>query len=112
MLISQTREEAWLITGDYNELLDNSEKEGGPPRWEGSFVAFRSFVTQAGLWDVPFSENSLSWCGVRYNYLIHSRLDRAMANCSWSEMFPAAHCKYLRFEGSDHIPLITYYDRT
>lgn len=112
MLISQSREEAWLITGDYNELLDNSEKEGGPLRWEGSFVAFRSFVTQAGLWDVSFSGNSLSWRGVRYNHLIHSRLDRAMSNCTWYEMFPAAHCKYLRFEGSDHRPLITFFDRT
>lgn len=45
MLIAQNREEAWLISGDYNELLDKSEKEGGPLRWEGSFVAFRSFVT-------------------------------------------------------------------
>lgn len=111
MLISQSREEAWFITGDYNELLDNSEKEGGPLRWEGS-LAFRSFVTHAGLWDVPFSGNSLSWRGVRYNHLIHSRLDRAMSNCTWSEMFPTAHCKYLRFEGSDHKPLITFFDRT
>lgn len=35
-----------------------------------------------------------------------------MANCTWSEMFPAAYCKYLRFEGSDHRPLITFFDRT
>lgn len=112
MLIAQHRDKAWLISGDYNDLLDNSEKEGGPPRWEGSFVAFRSFVTQAGLWDVPFTGNLLSWKGVRYNHMIHSRLDRAMANCSWSEAFPAAHCEYLRFEGSDHRPLIVFFDQS
>ncbi|KAL0716010.1 hypothetical protein Bca4012_065332 [Brassica carinata] len=112
MLIAQHRDEAWLISGDYNELLDHSEKERGPPRWEGSFVAFRRFVTQAGLWDVPFTGNPLSWRDIRYNHLIHSRLDRVMANRSWSEAFSAAHCKYLRFEGSDHRPLIVFFDRS
>lgn len=50
--LGSNRDEAWLVTGDFNELLDNSEKIGGPARWEGSFVAFRSFITQSGLWDL------------------------------------------------------------
>ena len=33
-------EEAWLVVGDFNDLLDNSEKIGGPLRWEGSYLAF------------------------------------------------------------------------
>ena len=45
-------EEAWLIVGDFNDLLDNSEKLGGPLRWEGSFLAFQSFVSQMGMWDM------------------------------------------------------------
>ena len=35
----------WLLTGDFNDLLDNSEKVGGPLRWEGSFLSFRNFVS-------------------------------------------------------------------
>lgn len=31
-----------------------------------------------------------------------------MANCSWSEAFPMGRSSYLRFEGSDHRPLLTY----
>ncbi|KAL0722453.1 hypothetical protein Bca4012_037052 [Brassica carinata] len=54
-----------VVTGDFNELLDNSEKVGGPVRWEGSFIAFRSFVTQAGLWDLQHTGNQLSWRGTR-----------------------------------------------
>lgn len=104
------RDESWLIAGDFNDLLDNSEKEGGPARWEGSFLSFRSFVSQMGLWDLPHSGNHLSWRGTRYSYFIQSRLDRAMANCSWFERFPAGRCEYLRFEGSDHRPIVIHFD--
>lgn len=39
-LDSTRADSAWLLTGDFNDLLDNSEKVGGPLRWEGSFLAF------------------------------------------------------------------------
>lgn len=104
------RDKAWLLTGDFNDLLDNSEKVGGPLRWEGSFLSFRSFVSQMGLWDLQHSGNHLSWRGTRYNHFIQSRLDRAMANCSWFERFPAGRCAYLRFEGSDHRPIVIHFD--
>ncbi|KAG2271460.1 hypothetical protein Bca52824_066015 [Brassica carinata] len=105
------RTEPWLLTGDFNDLLDNSEKVGGPLRWEGSFLAFQNFVSENGLWDLQFSGNSLSWRGTRYSLFIQSRLDRAMANIDWMEMFPAARSEYLRFEGSDHRPLVTHFDK-
>lgn len=47
------RNEAWLLTGDFNDLLDNSEKIGGPARWEGSFLSFRNFVSQMGFMGSP-----------------------------------------------------------
>lgn len=111
--LSQTgldRDSSWLLTGDFNEILDNTEKVGGPARWEGSFTSFRSFVSQNGLWDLRHSGNQLSWRGNRYSHFIRSRLDRSMANCFWSEQFPMGRSSYLRFEGSDHRPLITYFN--
>ncbi|KAL0740038.1 hypothetical protein Bca4012_081551 [Brassica carinata] len=109
--LGSLRSSAWLITGDFNDLLDNDEKEGGPLRWEGSFLSFRNFVSQNGLWDLQFSGNSLSWRGTRYSHFIQSRLDRAMANIEWMELFPAGRSEYLRFEGSDHRPLLTHFDQ-
>ncbi|XP_056842911.1 uncharacterized protein LOC130495527 [Raphanus sativus] len=35
-----------------------------------------------------------------------------MVNCSWSEAFPMGRSCYLRFEGSDHRPLITYFNNS
>jgi len=103
------RTSAWLLTGDFNDILDNSEKQGGPLRWEGSFLVFRSFVSQNGLWDIKHSWNPFSWRGTRYSHFIKSRLDRALGHCSWSELFPQSRCEYLRLEGSDHRPLVTYF---
>ncbi|KAG2301147.1 hypothetical protein Bca52824_029798 [Brassica carinata] len=59
--IGNGRTSPWLLMGDFNDLLDNSEKIGGPPRWEGSFLSFRNFVSMNGLWDLQFAGNSLSW---------------------------------------------------
>ncbi|CAN7119404.1 unnamed protein product, partial [Brassica rapa subsp. narinosa] len=50
--IGTNRDLPWLLTGDFNEILDNTEKVGGPPRWEGSFTTFRTFVSQNGFWDL------------------------------------------------------------
>lgn len=33
-----------------------------------------------------------------------------MSNCAWSETYPLGRCRYLRFEGSDHRPLLTYFN--
>lgn len=109
-VVGQGREDPWLITGDFNDILTNSEKLGGPTRPEGSFSVFRSFVAQNGLWDLKHTGEQLSWRGNRHSHFIRSRLDRAMGNCAWAEAFPMGRCRYLRFEGSDHRPLLSYFN--
>lgn len=104
------RTSAWILSGDFNKILENSEKKGGPRRHEGSFINFRSFVSQNGLWDIKHSGNHLSWRGMRHNHFIRSRLDRSLSNDAWLEIFPSGRAQYLRFEGSDHRPLITFLD--
>ncbi|KAJ4885834.1 Uncharacterized protein Rs2_25582 [Raphanus sativus] len=63
--VGQNRDDPWLITGDFNDILNNTEKCGGPTRPEGSFTAFRSFVAQNGLWDLKHTGEQLSWRGNR-----------------------------------------------
>lgn len=104
------REAPWFLTGDFNDIIDNSEKEGGPARAEGTFGDFRTFVSEGDLYDLRHSGPSLSWRGKRNDLLIRSRLDRALSNGEWAEMFPSGRCEYLRFEGSDHHPIVTYFD--
>ncbi|CAA7029801.1 unnamed protein product [Microthlaspi erraticum] len=67
---AENRETPWFLTGDFNEIVDNSEKHGGPARAESSFVDFRSFMSECDLFDLRYSGNFLSWRGQRRNHLV------------------------------------------
>lgn len=70
----------WFLIGDFNNILDNSEKTRSPPRAEGSFCDLCTFMSQNDLYDLCHSGNSMSWRGNRHSHLIHCRLDRAISN--------------------------------
>ncbi|CAL9224796.1 unnamed protein product [Arabidopsis halleri] len=106
----KNREEPWFLSGDFNDIIDASEKQGGPERHEGTFTDIRSFMAECDLYDLRHSRNFLSWRDKRHDHLVHCRLDRAMSNGAWAEAYPSGRCEYLRFEGSDHRPLITHFD--
>ena len=52
MEISLSRTGPWFLTGDFNDIIDNSEKDGGPARAEGTFIDFRTFMSQCDLYDL------------------------------------------------------------
>lgn len=112
-LVSNTlmHEEAWFITGDFNDLLCSAEKEGGTDRPEGSFTDLRTFFSEGDLFDLQHSGDPLSWRGVRGDHLVRCRLDRAASNTLWAEAFPTARCQYLEADlSSDHKPLLSFFD--
>lgn len=58
--ICESRSGPWFLTGDFNDIIDNTEKDGGPARTEGSFGQFRIFLSQCDLFDLRHSGNFLS----------------------------------------------------
>lgn len=104
------RDSAWLVTGDFNDITGNHEKEGGPERTEASFTDFREFLSEGDLYDLQHSGECLSWKGKRGTHEVKCRLDRSLANSAWAETYPSGRCEYLRFESSDHRPVITYFE--
>lgn len=80
--ISANRDTLWMLIGDFNEIIDNSEKSGGPIRAEGSFSTFRTFLSNGDLFDLKHFGNYLSWRGKRHKHLVYCRLDRTVANSS------------------------------
>lgn len=108
--LGQNRSAPWLLTGDFNDIIDLSEKYGGPERPEGSFIDLRTFMSECDLFDLRYSGNFLSWRGKRHDHLVYCRLDRSMSNTEWALTYPSGRSEYLPFEGSDHRPLITFFD--
>ncbi|XP_019099588.1 PREDICTED: uncharacterized protein LOC109132435 [Camelina sativa] len=101
------RDDPWLLTGDFNEIMDNSEKLGGPRRPESSFYPFRTMARSSRIIEIPSCGNSLSWGAQRDNVWVQCRLDGSFGNSGWFTLFPRANTEYLELMGSDHRPIIT-----
>lgn len=81
-ILSQRIEAAWekcLVIGDFNDILFDSEKEGG---------------------------NYRSWRNRRDDGLIQQRLDRGLATEWWIKVYPETKVFHEVLEGSDHAMLI------
>ncbi|KEH38704.1 endonuclease/exonuclease/phosphatase family protein [Medicago truncatula] len=78
----------WCILGDFNDILDVEEKRGGSVRARWLINGFRHAASDASLVDV-FME-------------VEERLDRALTNASWFQLFPNAKVENLVAPTSDH----------
>jgi hypothetical protein len=91
----------WLVIGDFNEILSNSEKEGGNLRPQRCMQQFRDALTHCNLTDLGFLGDAFTWRRGR----IRERLDRAVANQAWRDLFPLAGVINEDFWKSDHRPI-------
>lgn len=62
--------ELWFLIGDFNEIIDNSEKKGGLERVEGIFCVFRIFLLENDFFDIKYYGNFFLWRGNRSLYLV------------------------------------------
>src|SRR5690606_31983621 len=104
--LSTARTGPWFMISDLNEITTHNEKEGGMKRSDSSFLSFNQMLTDCGMMDFPFTGNMLSLEEQRGNTTIRCRLDRAVGNEDWHEMFPHSSYAYLRLWGSDHRPVL------
>jgi hypothetical protein len=91
----------WMIIGDFNEILSNSEKEGGNLRPQRCMQQFRDVLIQCNLSDLGFNGDMFTWRRGR----IRERLDRVVANQRWRDKFPMAMVIHEDFWKSDHRPI-------
>lgn len=92
----------WLVAGDYNEILSNAEKSGGPRRSAAPMARFREALVDCGLSDMGFVGPRFTWS----NRHTKERLDRACQSSTWSAMFPCSRTITLPPSKSDHSPLL------
>lgn len=104
--IGANRDDAWFLVGDFNELMSNSEKMGGPRRLESSFWDFRNLAYNCRIREIQSSGNQFSWGGWRDNIWVQCRLDRSFGNDNWFRLFPRSHMEYMEMWASDHRPIL------
>ncbi|KAH7841573.1 hypothetical protein Vadar_031697 [Vaccinium darrowii] len=97
----------WMIWGDFNDLLDVDEKQGGRRRETWSLKVFRDFVTNLGVVDLGFTSYSFTWVNRRRgNRQIKERLDRALVSPGWRLHYDKSKLQHLFAVGSDHMVLL------
>ena len=103
--IGLVRNEAWLLAGDFNELMTKEEKVGGAERHESSFWDFRNMAENCKIRELRYTGNCLSWGGWRERVWVQCRLDRSFGNNEWFSLFPRSSMEYLELWASDHRPI-------
>jgi hypothetical protein len=102
----------WLCAGDFNEIIDDSEKLGEKRRVLWQMVDFQRTLQECELHDLGFSRPKFTWSnGQEGSSFIQERLDRAVGNCEWRWMFPEMAVDILAARSSDHTPILIACER-
>ncbi|CAN1160729.1 hypothetical protein LINPERHAP2_LOCUS23513 [Linum perenne] len=91
--------------GDFNAILNSSEKEGGLPLRRESTEPFQDFIFSNGLIDMGFSGQTFTWDNKKIgDAQIRERLDRAICSISWRDLFQDVEITHELIIRSDHCP--------
>lgn len=97
----------WSIFGDFNTIMQASEKKGGRPHRLRKRRDFIRCMDNCGVVDAGYSGNDFTWSNNRKKRKrISERLDRVFYNDEWSEYFPIVTVRHLPRTGSDHNMLL------
>ncbi|KAL0302975.1 UNVERIFIED_CONTAM: hypothetical protein Sradi_6165600 [Sesamum radiatum] len=79
----------WLCAGDFNEILEHSEKESGPMRAEWQIPNFRNYLSSCELHNMGFHNSVFTWCNNQQEpQTVRERLDRVVQLWHGLKFFP------------------------
>lgn len=106
MTISEV-EFPWLVVGDFNCVIDQSEKIGGKPINGMAVTEFSDMIQYSNLMDAGYEGNVITWSNNRMGRrAIYQRLDRALYNEQWLQLFHSTRVTHLARTCSDHAPIL------
>uniref|UniRef100_A0A803P2K3 Reverse transcriptase domain-containing protein n=1 Tax=Cannabis sativa TaxID=3483 RepID=A0A803P2K3_CANSA len=93
----------WMVIGDFNEILSNSNKAGGALRNEAQMDKFRQVLDCCHLHEQAYEGDPFTWIKGRHNAVtIKERLDWCFVNTLWSDLFQSITTHHLDYYRSDH----------
>ncbi|XP_024014272.1 uncharacterized protein LOC112088220 [Eutrema salsugineum] len=98
-------ERAWLVNGDFNEILSLAETSN--TRISSSTAQMREFgscLSDLGLFDLASQGPKFTWSNNRQSDPVAKKLDLCLINDQWLLLFPSGHCSFEPPEFSDHSP--------
>jgi exonuclease III len=106
-LYSRKKSHKWLIFGDFNLVLNNSEKHGGNGVDFNHTNLFNSTLNQCDLNDLGYQGYKFTWANNQVDSdHIKERLDRFCSNYNWLNAFPRHVNRHLLRYTSDHSPIL------
>lgn len=98
--------DAWLLIGDFNNVLSTQDRVGGNPIHAWEYVDLEFMMETLGLHELDMFGNEFTWSNKHKQGVIYSKVDRAMANIAWFQQFPGISVEALAPGVSDHTPLM------
>lgn len=96
----------WICSGDFDEILHQSDKCGIEKHPEKQIQIFKNFLASKNMEELPQKGSKFTWCNNRITGTVHDKLDRCIANWEWRKIYPNATVTALVPITSDHSPLI------
>lgn len=97
----------WIVGGDFNTILSDTEKRGGLALDYGSIHDFKECLVGANLSGIRYEGSNFTWCNnQRGGRRIWQRLDRFLCNGAAMAQFPELVVNHLPRIISDHAPIL------
>ena len=96
-----------LSVGDYNVVITEEEVSGTGPLANHRSTGFMDWIFDQGFLDMGYSGPNFTWTrGLTSSTFKGARLDRALCNVAWREIFLEVSVFHLSKNHSDHTPLL------
>ncbi|XP_073351694.1 uncharacterized protein [Aegilops tauschii subsp. strangulata] len=97
----------WMVIGDFNEAMWGFEHFSETPRSAGQMIDFCDVLELCGLGGLGFSGLPYTYDNRRHGRAnVKVRLDMAVANNQWRDIYADANVQHLVAPTSDHAPIL------
>ncbi|KAK5845401.1 hypothetical protein PVK06_001583 [Gossypium arboreum] len=95
--VGRSVKEKWIIGGNFNAILDNSEKEGGRKKPQALMDDFREVIDELSLVDLKIDNGWFKWVNNREGtVMVKERLDHFLISESEVDSFSFIETKVIR----------------